>query len=567
MLDVMRKHSRSFIIYIFFGIIIAVFVVNFGPQSAGCTATTSHAARVEGRPISQTLFNYAMTAAGIRSQQIPENQMIELRAVVMDQLVLRELLADDALDLGFRVSDQEIDDMIVKGRYLVLGQPHPMVSGDGDKFDYDLFSRYVRYSFGLNVKKFKEEQRRELLADKMRQYLISTAKVSEDEVRTDFQVENTQAQLSYVRFSPAEYRSKVKVDRAKVQSFLAANAKRVENYYKDNKTAYQKLPKQVRLQLIQFKAPDPAKKAEVRLRAEAALKRLQAGEAFEKIAETESDDAESKAEGGMLSWRNEDSPGLDAAVTKEIPKLKQDALSGVMEGAEAVNGYYIVKVVGRRQGDLSLDQAKLEIAEELLRNQESLRLAKTDAEEQIKKARAGAKLSDLFTPEEEARTDEQSPASVPAAADKTPASERKPERSPLKLSKTSMFSRNGKHLVPGIGISPELMKLAFTLKKGEVASQAIQVGELIYLVALDDKREPDAGDWTKRKEELTETAASERARNTLREYSLRRCEAALKSKSLYVNQNALVTPGYVPDKKDGPLPSFVPCSSFKERVY
>ena len=38
MLEQMRKHSRSFIIYIFFGIIIAVFVINFGPQSQGCVA-------------------------------------------------------------------------------------------------------------------------------------------------------------------------------------------------------------------------------------------------------------------------------------------------------------------------------------------------------------------------------------------------------------------------------------------------------------------------------------------------------------------------------------------------
>ena len=36
MLAAMRRNSRNVIIYVLFGVIIAVFVINFGPGSRGC---------------------------------------------------------------------------------------------------------------------------------------------------------------------------------------------------------------------------------------------------------------------------------------------------------------------------------------------------------------------------------------------------------------------------------------------------------------------------------------------------------------------------------------------------
>ena len=35
MLEQMRKSSQSLLIYVLFGIVIAVFIINFGPQSRG----------------------------------------------------------------------------------------------------------------------------------------------------------------------------------------------------------------------------------------------------------------------------------------------------------------------------------------------------------------------------------------------------------------------------------------------------------------------------------------------------------------------------------------------------
>ena len=49
MLDILRANQRSVIIYVFFGMIIVVFVVFFGPQSQGCgDGGVAYAARVNG---------------------------------------------------------------------------------------------------------------------------------------------------------------------------------------------------------------------------------------------------------------------------------------------------------------------------------------------------------------------------------------------------------------------------------------------------------------------------------------------------------------------------------------
>ena len=48
MLEQMRKSSQSLLIYVLFGIVIAVFIINFGPQSQGCHASR-HGQRVSSQ--------------------------------------------------------------------------------------------------------------------------------------------------------------------------------------------------------------------------------------------------------------------------------------------------------------------------------------------------------------------------------------------------------------------------------------------------------------------------------------------------------------------------------------
>ena len=552
MLDQMRKHSRSFIIYIFFGIIIAVFVVNFGPQSAGCTASTTFASKVGGNTVSPAEFAYVIGATDIMRMmaQAPESVLARFRGQIMDQVLLREVLADDALGLGFRIPDKEIDDMIVKGSFINIGgwprgQRIGLPKSESGKFDYELLERYVKGRFGLTVKRFKRIQRREMLADKMRDLFQASVKVSEEEVEAGYMHENTKVQLQYLRFVPNKFRGKVQITAAKIKAFQAKNKDKIKKYYDANKTRFEKLPKQVRLRLIQFKLPaDEVDKETYKQRTEAVLARVKGGEDFAKVAREVSEEADSKLNGGLLSWRNADNPGLGDEAKKAVAKLKKGQLTGLVATKD---GVLILKVIGFREGTLKLAQASEEIAEEMVQDIEAIDEAKKAAKGYLAQLK-GKKLADQFGNAD----DVVDPKAAPTDDDGKP-----------KYKTTTSFSRSGRNLVPGIGVSKELTAAAFKLKKEEVAQQLFTVGEQIYIVACADKQTPDMGEWTKEKDTLIQLEADKKARRLVYEYGYKRCKENLDGKKIRVNRGMLVTRGYTPTKKDKPLAPYVECESLK----
>src|SRR5215468_7512882 len=125
MLETLRQNSRNAIIYVLFGIIIAVFIINFGPGSRGCTPApgANFAARVAGSTLTEQDFRFAYIALG--GTQFPGQIARErhLKEFVMDKLIERELLAQEAERLGFNVADKEVEDELATGKMLVLGIP------------------------------------------------------------------------------------------------------------------------------------------------------------------------------------------------------------------------------------------------------------------------------------------------------------------------------------------------------------------------------------------------------------------------------------------------------------
>ena len=556
MLDVMRKHSRSFIIYIFFGIIIAVFTVNFGPQSAGCTASTTYATKVAGISVSPAEYAYVMGATDImqRLQNAPEALLARFRGQIMDQILLREILASEAHDMGFRIPDKEINDMIVKGSFLNLGRTTFLPKGESGEFDYKLLERYLKGRFGLTVKKFKEIQRRELLAEKVRTIFNSSVKASPDEVKADWVHGKTKVQLNYVTLSPGDFTKQVDVTRAMIKAFLAKNKEKVKKYYDANKTRFDKLPRQVRLRLIRFNVPketgdtpDPgaenADAPSVKQRAQQVLTRIKGGEDFAKVAREVSQDADSRASGGLLSWRNADNQGLGDEAKKALAKLNKGQITALVETKEAL---LILKVIGFREGTLKLAQASEEIAEEMVREEESLEQAKKAADGYLKQLAGGKKFTELFD-------------SADSGTDAV-----KPEDGQPRYKTTTSFARSGRHHVEGIGVSEKLSKVVFGLKKDQAAKSYFVVGQRVFLVACADKEEPDRGEWTKERDDLIQQFVDKKANGMLNLHVYDRCKQQREAKKIRVNRGFLVTRGYKPSKKDQPLAPYVECESLKE---
>src|SRR5262249_40110672 len=124
------------------------------------------------------------------------------------------------------------------------------------KFNYDYFSRFVRFQLGMSPRSFIEEQKRELLALRMRQMLRSGVSVSNDEIKNDFIRRNNQVTVEYVRFSVNRYEADVDVTAAEIDDYVKTNQAKLKDTYTQRKFLYEKAPKERKLRVILVKT-DP----------------------------------------------------------------------------------------------------------------------------------------------------------------------------------------------------------------------------------------------------------------------------------------------------------------------
>src|SRR5882757_6957934 len=259
MLEQMRRSSQSLLIYVLFGIVIAVFIINFGPHSGGCdggptSSAAADAAKVDGRTLTSQDFRYAylLLGGGNFSPQMARARRI--KETIMDKLIERELLAGEADRLGFRVSDDEVEDLIGESRIVGLGyeQTVPMVQKDG-KFDYEQFRKFVLYQLGMSPRAFIEEQRREMLATRVRLILRGAVNVSPDEVKADFLRRGNQVNVEYVRFSMRRYESEIDPSAKDIESYAKSKEAKLKELYTQRKFLYEKAPRERKLRQILIK--------------------------------------------------------------------------------------------------------------------------------------------------------------------------------------------------------------------------------------------------------------------------------------------------------------------------
>src|SRR5262245_45533099 len=124
MLETLRRNSRSTVIYVLFGIIIAVFIINFGPGSRGCSpgaGANVFAVRLGTETLNEQDFRFAFLADGGAQMPPAMARVRRIKEFVMDKLIERELLAAEAERLGFHISAKEAEDNVAEGKMIVLG--------------------------------------------------------------------------------------------------------------------------------------------------------------------------------------------------------------------------------------------------------------------------------------------------------------------------------------------------------------------------------------------------------------------------------------------------------------
>ena len=502
MLDSMRRQGASIFIYLIFGILIAIFVINIGPGSgkrgddAGCTGTTNHVVTVDGSDANETAFHIAYSSPTNRGQGK------ERTYTALEALIRRELLAAEGTDHGLRVGDDLVDEGIKQGFFYLGGQKISIKDQVFDEHEDGTTTwnirRFKNWVSQLNVSlgAYRSEQARSMQAAMMGEIIRDTVRVSRDEAYNDYLYENTTVEYDVVAFEPTAYRDAMHLTDADLTRYVAAHEVEVKTKYdadhvlykttgaalhlrqifiakadepkpeapkpddkkpadkkddkkpadkKDDKSADKKDDKPaISVAAVKPDAKKPDVKKPVGMSIDAAKAKLEAARTAiaggkQKFAdaakELATDDAE-KATGGDLGWRKVDGPQLgDKALNDAAKALKPGEMTAVIA---TDRGVFLVMADDKREGDLTFDQVKNEIALTMAKETWSKEAAKRAALKALDTARDSKKnLSALY------ESDVQMPKPSPGGTHSIPPEELEKIRKQLNLPDNIKVEKHG----------------------------------------------------------------------------------------------------------------------------
>jgi peptidyl-prolyl cis-trans isomerase D len=408
---------------------------------------------------------------------------LHLQEKILDGLIDRVLILQEAERLGFSVSDEEL-------RQTIESIP-------------DFQNRMTPEEFRQNL----------LISKVVTLIMLNEGKVSEDEVLDTYLFENERINLAFLKIVPDSLKSRVNTNEVEINDYyqkhqeefriptlvqvqyllfrpsdfekkVQVSLDEAKRYYDLRKDAF-KIPKQVRARdiLIKVDPQDTPDKIEAKKKkAEQVLEKANKTKDFASLAKQYSE-AENSSKGGDLGWIQK---GMLGGQTDSILfQTKAGDLSGVLT---ARDGFHIFKIE--------------EIKEEKLRPFEAVKVQiLLTLEKEKAKAEASRQADDAFY-------------SLFRSRDLEGYSREKGV--PIK---TTGFLKEGDD-IPEIGRSPLFFSSAFSLKVGEI-SPVVSIPPNFYLLKLVNKKDSRLPPLNEVKEEVTrrviETKVEEKARQVAEE--------------------------------------------------
>ena len=413
MLSLMRKHAGSWIIKFLLAAIIVVFIP-WG-VSRYTSERSSRVADVNGTIITLNDYRNSYTNLVEQVRQSFGNnindeliQALQLRKRALDQLVDRALMLQEAEKLNIQVSDEELAQTI---RNIPVFQT-------GGVFDNQRYLNMLS-RMQLTPETFEEQQREDLIIDKLQRFITGNIKVSELEARQWYKYNNTEVDMDYVLLEPGQFKNieptadeiadyfdqhketyktdpeiRVRYLYLKPEDFagkLTVAEEDVLDYYESNLEKF-KNPKTVQARHILIKVDQNAKPEEVesaRQRAEDVLKLAREGQDFAALAGQYSE-GPTKTKGGDLgTFRRE------AMVKPFADKAFSMNAGDISDPVRTRFGWHIIKVEKVNPAKTrSLDEARADI-EKTLKTERSKNLAYDEAEAVYDATFEGQNLVDI----------------------------------------------------------------------------------------------------------------------------------------------------------------------------
>ncbi len=442
--------STRFIIIV----VAAIFAFAGGSSASGQGCAGGMAATVNGETVSTTEFEKAVRSNYRRAgADLDDEARGRLASSTLDQLIKQQVQLQEARRLGLAVSDAEVARSV---------RAQEAFQKDG-AFDEKTFLEVLaRMGFGRT--EFEEGQRDYLLLQKLEELAVRGVLVTEAEVRSEWARDNTNVDLTVIRFPPANFYDDIVVSDADRDAYVLANGPAIESKYKADYDRNYNLPKRFHLHTILFRTDlAGADEAAVMAKAESVAKEAQSGAEFSALARRWSEDLSAK-DGGDLGILAADS--VDPALAAAAETAGAGKVTAVIKTGRGLQVLRVETIEPARV--IPLEEAKLTIAAQLIKDDKVEGVA----------ADYAAKVIAAWTPG--------GPAPTVLA-----------EARSLAVVTTGSFSL-GESSIPSVGDGPDvadLLAAVATAKSGDVLPVAVTIKGIPHAVQVTARTEADAAEY------------------------------------------------------------------------
>jgi peptidyl-prolyl cis-trans isomerase D len=219
MLQKMRDHSQSTATKILLGLLIIVFTMfGFGafeafiksdPPAAKVNGTNITRAQLAIETERQKQQILAQMGDKANPDLIDESRLAKS---VLDRLINQTILMDSAKDMGLRVSEAEVDRVIVENPQFM----------SGNKFDRDVYTRLLANA-GHTPITFKAQLTDDFTMRQLTNAVSETPFVTDEEVRNAARLAAQTRDIAFLMFTPEQFESTVTVGDDEVDAYYQAH--------------------------------------------------------------------------------------------------------------------------------------------------------------------------------------------------------------------------------------------------------------------------------------------------------------------------------------------------------
>ncbi|MCA9513426.1 MAG: SurA N-terminal domain-containing protein [Myxococcales bacterium] len=291
MLDILRKHSRSFLIYLVFTILIIVFAFTFGaisPDQAcggrGGPGSTAVVAEVDGREVGMQdvavadALSYSPPSprnnsqnAGAYMQRYQATRLGQLGLTgpysgarfgrdpreigpikfqkLVDELVETRLVAQYAREHGMSITNEEMSQRLT----LLTEQ---FKSEETGEFDETAWNNFIRGSLQTGPPAFEAFVKEELLRERVIELMVGAVSASQTEIEAEHKLSAETVKVEYVTFDKRSVAPFVPVAGDELDNWIAGHQEQIAAAYDKKKDTDYTTPKKWSLRVIKLDAPD-----------------------------------------------------------------------------------------------------------------------------------------------------------------------------------------------------------------------------------------------------------------------------------------------------------------------